>query len=186
MRYDVVDKNAPMISAMEAVRRYDTRFGSVRMRPEGQQDERFLFELFRSHAARQLTQAGLNDAAIDTMMQFQFRSQTQTYRDHYPDAVYSIIESEGRSIGRLIEEDEGECVYFVDFALLPERQAKGLGTAFIEQVADEWAAKGRAARVEVQYHNEPSLKLCRKLGFTQIEDRNMGYVNLLRRIARAA
>lgn len=172
-----------MISAMEAVRRYDTRFGSVTLRTEGEWDEPFLYELFCSHAARPLKQAGLAGAAIDTMMQFQFRSQTNTYRDHYPNATFSIIESNGEPIGRLIEEDEGDCIYFVDFALLPERQAKGLGTAFIEQVADQWAAKGRAARVEVQYHNEPSLKLCRKLGFAQIEDRNAGYLNLLRRTA---
>ncbi len=185
MRYDLSRENASTISAMEAVRRYDTRYGSVVLRPEGQHDAPFLFALFTSHAARPLRQAGLDDAAIDTMMRFQFRSQTTTYSDHYPDAVFSIIESNGKPIGRLIEEDEGDRVYFVDFALLPERQAKGLGTAFIEQVADEWAARGRAARVEVQYHNQPSLKLCHKLGFTQIEERSVGYLNLLRRIVKA-
>jgi GNAT superfamily N-acetyltransferase len=119
------------------------------------------------------------------MVRFQFRSQTTTHRTAFPDAIYSIIESDGEPIGRLIEADEGDCVYFVDFALLPERQAKGLGTAFIEQVADEWTLKGRPARVEVQYHNEPSLKLCRKLGFEQIANRNAGYINLLRRKAAA-
>jgi GNAT superfamily N-acetyltransferase len=170
---------------MEAVRRYDTRFGSVTLRPETRQDEAFLFALFHGHTARPLKRAGLDDAAIDTMVRFQFRSQTTTHRASFPDAIYSIIESNGAPIGRLIEADEGDCVYFVDFALLPERQAKGLGTAFIEQVADEWAAKGRPARVEVQYHNEPSLKLCHKLGFAPIEDRNVGYLNLLRRKAAA-
>jgi ribosomal protein S18 acetylase RimI-like enzyme len=114
------------------------------------------------------------------MISFQYRSQSDTHRAMFPDAIFSIIESEGRPIGRLIECDEGETVYFVDFALLPERQAKGLGTAYIEMVADEWAQRGRAARVEVRYDNEHSLKLCRNLGFVLLEDRGMGFVNLIR------
>ncbi len=162
------------------VRRYDTKFGTVTLRAERAEDESFLFALFKSHTERPLMQAGLADAAIDTMVAFQHRSQSGTHRALFPDAVYSIIESDGVPIGRLIEEDEGERVYFVDFALSPERQAKGLGTAFIELVANEWARKGRAARVEVHVGNEPSLKLCRKLGFVTIEDKRTGYVNLLR------
>jgi ribosomal protein S18 acetylase RimI-like enzyme len=177
------DADAAEIAAKEPpmeVRRYDTRFGTVTLRAERADDEPFLFALFKSHAERPLKQAGMADAAIDTMIAFQYRSQSGTHRAMFPAAVYSIIESDGAPIGRLIEEDEGERVYFVDFALLPERQAKGLGTAFIELVANEWAAKGRAARVEVHVSNAPSLKLCRKLGFVGIEDNRMGYVNLLR------
>jgi GNAT superfamily N-acetyltransferase len=170
---------------MEVARRYVTKFGTVTMREERAEDEPFLFALFRSHTERPLKLAGLAEAAIDTMVAFQYRSQSGTHRVAFPNAVYSIIESDGEPIGRLIEEDEGESVYFVDFALTPERQAKGLGTAFIELVADEWAAKGRAARVEVHVGNEPSLKLCRKLGFVMIEDKRMGYVNLLRSRAMA-
>jgi GNAT superfamily N-acetyltransferase len=168
--------------AMEAPRCYDTKYGRLTMRPERAADDAFLFALFCSHEARQFRQAGMAEAAIETMMGFQYRSQTATHRNHFPKALYSIIESDGEPIGRLIEEDEGDRVYFVDFALLPERQAKGLGTAFIEMVADEWARKGRAARVEVQYGNEHSLKLCRNLGFAKTADLRNGYVNLLRNL----
>lgn len=163
-------------------RRYETRCGTVTMRLERPDDEDFLKALFKSHTERPLKQAGLADTQIDTMIAFQYRSQSATNRTLYPDAAYSIIESNGSSIGRLIEQDEGETVYFVDFALLPERQAKGLGTAYIELVADEWALKGRAARVEVRYGNVHSLKLCQNLGFVLIEDKGTGYVNLVRPI----
>jgi len=173
---------------MEALRRYDTRRGSLIMRPEKPNDVPFLRALFCSHAERPLRAAGLSDAAIDTMMQFQYRSQDGTHRAMYPEAGYWIIESEACPIGRLIEHDEGKTVYFVDFALLPERQAKGLGTAFIELVANEWAEKDRAARVEVRLGNTASLKLCAKLGFGQVEASRLGYVNLLRplEVARAS
>lgn len=173
---------------MEAPRRYETSRGCVTLRREQQDDEPFLEGLFRSHAERPLRAAGLADAAIGTMLQFQYRSQSSTYRALYPDAAYWIIECAGEAVGRLIEHDEGDKVYFVDFALLPERQAKGLGTAFIELVANQWAERGRGARVEVRVGNTPSLKLCAKLGFRQIEGASTGYINLVRplEVARAS
>lgn len=161
---------------------YETRCGTVTMRPERPEDDAFLLALFRSHTERPLRRAGLADAAIETMVGFQYRSQSTNNRALFPGAAFSIIEMDGVPIGRLIEHDEGATVYFVDFALLPEHQAKGLGTAYIEMVADEWHARGRAARVEVRYDNAHSLKLCKNLGFVQQEDKGMGFVNLIRPI----
>jgi ribosomal protein S18 acetylase RimI-like enzyme len=165
---------------MEVLRRYDTAFGSVTLRPERGEDEAFLYSLFDAHTGRVLRQGGLPEPAIRTMLEFQFRSNNQTHRRMFPGAIYSIIESGGAAIGRYIEQDEGATVYFVDFALLDDRQAKGLGTALTEKIADEWALKGRAARVEVFHDNTPSLKLCRKIGFVEAGNNGMGYVNLVR------
>jgi ribosomal protein S18 acetylase RimI-like enzyme len=173
-------KIAPKKSMMEAPRRYDTKYGTVTMRRERAGDEPFLLALFASHAGRPLRLAGLSEDAIEKLVAFQHRSADATHRTTFPNAVYSIIESNGEPIGRLIEEDEGDAVYFVDFALLPERQAKGLGTAFIGMVADEWGKRGRAARVEVLINNEHSLKLCRKLGFADDGEPKTGYVGLRR------
>jgi ribosomal protein S18 acetylase RimI-like enzyme len=165
---------------MEAERRYETKRGTVTMRRERPDDAAFLLALFAGHAARSLRPSGLPEDAITKLVAFQHRSATVTHRSMFPDAIYSIIESGGVPIGRLIEQDEGDAVYFVDFALLPERQAKGLGTAFIEMVADEWGRRGRAARVEVLVNNEPSLKLCRKLGFALTKSLPSGYIVLRR------
>jgi GNAT superfamily N-acetyltransferase len=164
---------------MEVPRHYETRCGTVSLRRQETADAAFLFALFCAHAGRPLRQGGLPEAAIAPMMDFQYRASTAAHRTLFPNAAYGIIESAGAPIGRLIEQEEGDAVYFVDFALVPERQAHGLGTAFIEMVADEWATRGRDARVEVQMLNEPSLKLCRKLGFLQTAEK-MGYIELRR------
>ncbi|MBV8976296.1 MAG: GNAT family N-acetyltransferase [Alphaproteobacteria bacterium] len=168
----------------EAVRRYETARGSVSLRPERASDEAFLFSLLLSHAGSRLQEGGIPAQTLEPLMRMQFAAQTRTYRTVYPNAVFSIIEADGVPIGRLIEEDEGERVYFVDFALLPVRRAQGLGTAFIEIVADEWGRRGRAARVEVRPDNVGSLRLCEKLGFARIGEHN-GHINLLR-AAKAA
>jgi GNAT superfamily N-acetyltransferase len=170
---------------MNAERRYDTAHGSVALRPERPEDEAFLLELFRSHSTGVLELAGMPPDAIDKLIDFQYRSQTATYRDLFPNAAFWIIQSGGIPIGRLIEEDEGDAVYFVDFALLPDRQRKGLGSAFIDMVADEWAKRGIAARVKVLINNEASLKLCRKCGFVQNESFDMGFIGLRREPPKA-
>lgn len=166
------------------MRRYDTRAGSVVLRDETPEDDAFLYALFAGHAGRPLRMAGLDEEQIKTLLSFQYRSQSGTHRSEFPNAVYSIIEEDGVAVGRLIEQDEGATVYFVDFAFLPGRQAKGLGTALIEMIADEWALKGRAARVEVRSGNAHSLKLCANLGFEITKPDQMGYVELTRRVRR--
>jgi acetyltransferase (GNAT) family protein len=173
-------KIASKKTMMEAPRRYDTKFGTVTLRRERAGDEAFLLALFASHAARPLRLAGLPEEAIAKLIAFQHRSADATQRTTFPNAVYSIIESDGAPIGRLIEEDEGDAVYYVDFALLPERQAKGLGTAFIGMLSDEWGKQGKAARVEVLINNVHSLKLCSNLGFVAQSEPKSGYVNLRR------
>jgi ribosomal protein S18 acetylase RimI-like enzyme len=160
------------------LRTISTPRGEFVFRPERPQDERFLFALFAAHNSAMLRQAGIPGAAIETLLEFQFRSQTATYRSTFPDAIYSIVAFEGEDIGRFIEQDETDVVYFVDFLLSPEHQAKGLGPALTRALMEEWAARGRGTRVEVMVNNEPCLKMCRRLGFAEGEPDARAYVEL--------
>ena len=108
--------------------------------------------------------AGFPEEFIEKLITFQFRSQTSTYRGMFPDAIYSIVEFEGEPVGRFIEQDETDMVYFVDFLLFPENRTKGLGSALTRALMEEWAAKGRGTRVKVLMNNVASLTMCRKLG----------------------
>jgi GNAT superfamily N-acetyltransferase len=167
---------------MEAPRRYETPHGTVTLRRETAEDEPFLRALFKSHTERPLKGAGLPDAAIDTMIAFQYRSQVATHHTLFPDAVYWIIESGGVPAGRIIEENEGDAIYWVDFAIAPTRQAKGLGSAFISAMIADWARKGKGVRVEVHPTNAHSLKLCANCGMTKYADLDSGYIGLRRDI----
>jgi GNAT superfamily N-acetyltransferase len=169
-----------MTCMMEAPRRYETRAGTLTLRLERKEDEPFLFELFASHTARPLRQGGLDEAVIAPLVAMQYRSADSSWRAQFPNAVYSVIECEGESIGRLIEEDEGDAVYFVDYALMPDRQKKGLGTELIDLIADEWAERARGARVEVLTNNYASLKLCSYCGFVETKRLPSGYIELRR------
>jgi GNAT superfamily N-acetyltransferase len=156
----------------------ETKRGLFFLRPERPEDDDFLFQLFRANNIDVLLLMGLPDETVEQLIQFQYRSQTATYRYLFPKAVFSIMEWEDETIGRFIEHDEEDVVYFVDFVLVPERQAQGLGSAFIRAVMNEWAARGRGTRVKIMFNNEPSLKMCHKLGMVQSEPDDMGYVEL--------
>jgi RimJ/RimL family protein N-acetyltransferase len=156
----------------------ETKRGAFALRLERPDDDEFLFALFRANNIDVLGLMGLPEEMVEQLIRFQYRSQTATYRSLYPDAVFSIIEREGETIGRLIEDDEQDIVYFVDFVLIPERRAQGLGSAFIRALMNEWAGRGRGARVEILTNNEPSLKMCRRLGMVEGKSDDMAYVEL--------
>jgi GNAT superfamily N-acetyltransferase len=155
-----------------------TSRGDFILRPERPEDDRFLFELFVANNIDILHKGGFPPETIEKLINFQYRSQTSTYRGMFPDAIYSIVSFEGKDIGRYIEHDEIEVVYFVDFMLLPQYQAIGLGSALTRALMQAWAARGRDARVKIMINNEPSLKMCRRLGFVQGEPDEMAYVDL--------
>jgi len=160
------------------MRTIKTPRGDFIFRPERAADDQFLFELFAAHNGIMLRQAGLPAAMIKKLLESQFRSQTATYRSMYPDAIYSIIGFEGEEIGRFIEQDETDVVYFVDFLLAPQCQAKGFGPAITRALMEEWAARGRGTRVEVMVNNEPCLKMCQRLGFTAGKPDERAYIEL--------
>lgn|SRR5262245_38856511 len=152
--------------------------GDFVLRLERPDDEPFLFRLFAANNMRVLQLAGFLPEVADKVIAFQYRSQTATYRGMFPDAVYSIVEFDGEPVGRFIEHDETEFVYFVDFVLFPQYQAKGLGPALTRALMDEWAARGRGTRVKVLVSNEPCLKMCHRLGFVRTDEGENGYVEL--------
>src|SRR3954470_10183778 len=160
------------------LRTISTPRGDFIFRPERAEDEPFLFRLFAVHNSEILRLSGIPAKTIDTLTEVQFRSQTKTYRAMYPDAMFSIIGWGGREVGRFIEHDETDVVYFVDFLLDPACQAKGLGPAITWALMQEWAARGRGTRVEVRVTNEPCLKMCRRLGFMEGESNKAAYVEL--------
>jgi ribosomal protein S18 acetylase RimI-like enzyme len=152
--------------------------GDFVLRPETPEDGPFLFRLFEADNSKTLRLTGLPADAIEKLVTFQHRSQTATHRGMFPNAIYSIVAFGDEDVGRFIEHDETDVVYFVDFVLFPQHQAKGLGAALTRALMEEWAARGRGTRVEVMVNNEPCLKMCRRLGFTQGEPDDRAYVEL--------
>ncbi len=155
---------------MSDVRFMDTPAGRIALRAEQPGDEAFLFALFRSHALPELAQMPVDQATREALTRMQFDSQTRTYRANFPNAAFDILELDGAPIGRLLVDDGGNEGCVVDFALLPERQGGGLGTAVMRKVVERFALMGRAVRCKVLTHNAASMRMCAKAGFISIAE----------------
>jgi ribosomal protein S18 acetylase RimI-like enzyme len=155
----------------------DVPGGTVRLRPAQPADAPFQFDLFRAHHIGMLRLGGLPEAMIENLLAMQYRSRTQSYRDQFPNARWSIVESADAPIGELIEHDEAEAVYIVDVALRPERQRRGVGSALMRAIMAAGAPRG-GVRAVVLINNEASLNMFRQLGFVETSDDGGAHVEL--------
>ena len=140
--------------------------GTVRLRPALAADEPFQFDLFRAHSIGMLQLGGLPEAMVDNLAAMQYRARTQSYRNSYPDARWSIIELAGVPVGELIEHDEADAIYIVDVTLRPEQRRRGIGSALVRSVIAAGAQRG-GVRALVLVNNEVSLGMFRRLGFVE-------------------
>lgn len=146
-----------------------TPLGHFGLRKERPEDAEFLFALFASCQTFTFDSMPLDAAAKAELMRLQFRAQTEGYRANFPDADFDIVELDGKPLGRLVVEREGdEALRFVDFVLLPERRGAGVGAAIMRALLAQAEAAGRKIRVAILWHNEPSLRMVRRLGFVQV------------------
>lgn len=159
-RSDLPGRDDPLI--------LQTKAGPVTLRPEGDADTDFLFTLFRSHMLTELAAMPVDDATRDMLVRSQFQAQTMSYRTWFPMARFDIVERDGVPVGRIVVDPGTESACIVDFALLPDSRARGLGTAIIAAMLQHLAPLRRPVRCKVLMHNEPSIRMCRRVGFRHI------------------
>lgn len=102
----------------------------------------------------------------------QFLAQDAHYRQHYPGAVYSVIESGGERVGRLYVVRWEKEIRIMDISLLPEFRGKGMGTKFLGELQEEAKGAGKTLTIHVEKFN-PALRLYERMGFRQKADREV-------------
>jgi len=137
--------------------------GAIRVRPARQEDEEFLFDLFRSYSVGVLRLGRLSDAKIDELVTSQYGSRRRRFRERFPQARWSVVEFSGTPMGELVVDDSADSVFVVDIALRPEYQRRGIGSTLIRWLAAK--ADGRGLRAMVLMTNAASLGMFRRLGF---------------------
>ncbi|HUC12094.1 MAG TPA: GNAT family N-acetyltransferase [Stellaceae bacterium] len=149
---------------------FGTRHGTVGLRPArgGPSEEAFSYLLFASNRAAEMALMPISPADKEFLLQVQFRSMNETYRQNFPAARYEIIELDRWPVGRLVSEIQADCVYFIDFTLLPQAQGLGIGTTVLAGALEEPRRLGLPARLRSFTHHRPALRLYHKLGFVVI------------------
>lgn len=123
-------------------------------------DEEFLFKLYASTRADEMSLVAWNDLQKETFLRMQFHAQHQQYELTYPDAINQIIEFNGVPAGQWIVDRSTHETCLVDIALLPDFRNLGLGTSLLRNLQ----AEGQKIALHVIRLN-PALKLYQRLGF---------------------
>lgn len=142
------------------------------LRPErdDEADRTFLFGLFAATQGAEMAAMPMDPAGRDFLLGAQYRSMTETYRRDFPNARWEVAEIDGEPVGRLITDVGDTCVTYVDIAILPHIQGRGLATHLMQQALEEPRQLGLPARLTVLAHNVASLRLCERLGFVRMAD----------------
>jgi GNAT superfamily N-acetyltransferase len=133
-------------------------------------DGAFLYSLFAATKATDMAAMPVDAAAKDFLLRVQYQSMTSTYRRDYPGARWEVIELAREPFGRLITDVGDRCVTYVDIALLPGAQGRGLATRVMTRALEEPRRLGLPARVNVLEHNVASLRLCERLRFVRLRE----------------
>ena len=146
----------------------DARPGCLALRRETPEDETFLRDLYVSMRWEEMAQlADWSDTQKVTFLHQQFGAQRTHYANAYYDADFSIVELQGKAIGRVaVFRNNSTDIRVVDIGFLPGWRNRGFGTTLLRGLFAEGKASSRSVSVHVEIFN-PARRLYERLGFRQ-------------------
>jgi ribosomal protein S18 acetylase RimI-like enzyme len=140
------------------------------LRPVSPADEEFLYEVYASTRADELSQISWGEAQLKAFLKMQLNARDQSYRMYYAGIDDRIILFKNQPIGRLILVRTKEEIRLADVALLPEYRRSGIGTSVIRDLLAEADETKRPVRLQVEKPNEQAKRLYERLNFTTTGD----------------
>lgn len=140
-------------------------------RPIRPEDHDFLHRLYASTREEEL--ATVVDWTAEQKAAFvrqQFEAQHHHYQTYYPEASFDLVLLDGEPVGRLYVARWTREIRLVDIALAPAARGRGLGTALLRDLLAEGERSGKAVSIHVERFN-PALRLYRRLGFREVEEK---------------
>jgi N-acetylglutamate synthase-like GNAT family acetyltransferase len=145
---------------------------SISLRPVQPEDAGFLLEVYASTRASEMALVPWNDEQRQAFLSSQFAAQQDFYTQKYPQADHSIIQSDGRAVGRLYLARLEDQLRIVDVTVLPKERNAGFGSYLLKELQGEARRSGKPVRIYVENFN-PSLRLFERLGFQPVEEQGV-------------
>ena len=149
---------------------------SVTRRAATEQDDAFLFALFKAVRLPDFEPAHLAPAQLDMLMSIQYAGQKQSYGAQYPSG-HDIVLLDGKPIGRMWLYRGPSEHHLVDISLLPEFRNRGIGARVVAESIAAARAAGLRLCCSVALTNRGSLRFHQRLGF-QIVGQDEVYYDL--------
>lgn len=132
-------------------------------------DETVLTAIYAATRREELAALGWSEEQFEAFCRMQFALQTQAYKMQFPDAQSSVVELDGRAVGRLLVNRTASEIRLIDIAFLPDFRGLGAGTILIESLQHETEMAGKTLVLRVLTTNPSALRLYGRLGFAVVE-----------------
>jgi len=147
----------------------------ITYRPITDADLEFNRRVYASTRAGEMALVPWSDAEKDAFLRFQFDAQKAYYDEHFPGATFDLVLVDGEPAGRLYLDRRDDEIRLIDIALLPEHRGRGIGGRIMREILAEGEEKELLVRIHVE-HNNPALRLYKRLGFEKIEEQGVYYL----------
>lgn len=148
---------------------------TIKLRPEVQEDEEFVFELYASTRFDELERTTWSHTQKDQFLRSQLALQHKHYHTYYPSTSFDIILERGEPVGRLYVERTASAIIVHDIALLPAARGRGIGSYLLQQIIQEANSGELPVQIFVEKHN-PAMTLYVRLGFVPVKDEGVYYL----------
>jgi len=135
-------------------------------------DEDFLFSVYASTRAEEMTRVNWSAEQQEAFLRMQFRAQSKFYVENYPGAEFQVITLNDQPIGRLYVHRRADEIRIMDIALLPDYRNLGIGSALLQSILEQGSNLGLPVTIHVEQFN-PALHLYKRLGFQPKEDKGV-------------
>lgn len=147
----------------------------ISFRPITPEDEEFLSRVYASTREMEMSLVDWDDQQKRDFLQMQFKAQHLHYHEHYPTALFQVIELDNTPIGRLYVDTWPAEIRIIDISILPEYRGGGIGTAILGEILRHGEAAGKPVRIHVEMFN-PALSLYSRLGFTHVGEHGVYFL----------
>ena len=134
----------------------------------------FLKKVYRSTREKEMELFNWSEEQKSNFIDFQFNAQHSHYINSFKGADFLIIKLNRTDIGRLYIWRTESQMRVIDISLLEKYRAKSIGTKILTGLIKESKKSGKKMNLHVE-HNNPALKLYKRLGFEIREDTGTYY-----------
>jgi ribosomal protein S18 acetylase RimI-like enzyme len=132
--------------------------------PAGDDDERFLYEVFCTTWADEVA-ALPNPKLAGHVLRIQYTAQERRFHTRYPGHARYVIRHDGERAGRLYLHITDTMVHAIDMTLLPEFRSRGIGSRVVGDLLAIAAENGQSVTLRVARRNTRANALYNSLGF---------------------
>ncbi|MEO7720267.1 MAG: GNAT family N-acetyltransferase [Capsulimonas sp.] len=141
-------------------------------RPATPDDEAFLFEVYASTRANEMSAVTWDAEQKVDFLHTEFLEQNTFFQARFPDGQYDVLMQDGVRAGRLYVDYREDELWILDISLLPKYCGKGIGSRVIGALMRHAREEDLVIRLHVEHFNR-AYHLWRRLGFSQIQNDGM-------------